>query len=58
MEIPSENPYLTLYKKTKKDFFKRILENDDLGEELEVLRDENNVVIGFKSHQNIFHKIK
>jgi len=57
LDIPSDAPKLTLYKKTKKDFFKRILKNNELGEELEVLRDENNLVTGFKLHQNINYKI-
>ena len=40
--------------KPKKDVFRRILKNDDLGEYLYIIRDEKNSVTGFKRHQNIY----
>ena len=39
-------------------FLKRILKNDELGEKLEVLRDEKGNVIGIRTHQNIYLKNK
>jgi len=56
--IPSDSPELNLYKKIEKDVFKRILKNDELGEKLEVLRDEKDNVIGIRTHQNIYLKNK
>ena len=56
--MPSNSPDLTLYKEIEIDIFKRILKNGELGEKLEILRDENEGVIGFKSHQNIYSKSK
>jgi len=41
----------------EKDVFKRILKNGELGEKLKILRDEKKLVIGFKSHQNIYYKL-
>lgn len=58
LDTPSNFPNLTLYKKIEKDVFKRILKNDELGEKLEILRDNKNLVIGYKSHQNIYSKSK
>ncbi len=42
----------------KKDVFKRILKNGELGEKLEILRDKKKLIIGFKSHQNIYSKLE
>jgi len=56
ISLPSDEPYLSLYKHVDGDVFKKILSNDDLGQELEILRDENNNVIGYKTHQNIYKK--
>ena len=58
LKVPSNSPDLTLYKKIEIDIFKRILKNGELGEKLEILRDEKEGVIGFKSHQNIYSKSK
>jgi CubicO group peptidase (beta-lactamase class C family) len=58
LDIPSNSPELTLYKMIKKDVFKRILKNGELGEKLEILRDEKKLIIGFKSHQNIYSKLE
>lgn len=58
LRMPSNSPDLTLYKEIEIDIFKRILKNGELGEKLEILRDENEGVIGFKSHQNIYSKSK
>ena len=56
ISLPSDEPYLSLYKHVGGDIFKKILSNNDLGQELEILRDENNNVIGYKTHQNIYKK--
>ncbi len=56
ISLPSDEPYLSLYKHVDGDVFKKILSNNDLGQELEILRDENNNVIGYKTHQNIYKK--
>ena len=56
VSLPSDDPYLSLYKHVGGDIFKKILSNNDLGQELEILRDENNNVIGYKTHQNIYKK--
>lgn len=58
LSIPTNSPDLTIYKKTGKDIFKRVLKNMELGETLEILRNEKDSVIGFKSHQNIYYKSK
>ena len=58
LDLPSNSPDLTIYKKIEKDIFKRVLKNGELGEELKILRDKNKLVIGFKSHQNIYYKSK
>ena len=49
---------MTLYKKVEIDVFKRILKIGELGEKLEILRNQEEGVIGFKSHQNIYSKSK
>lgn len=58
LSIPTNSPDLTIYKKTGKDIFKRVLKNMELGETLEILKNEKDSVIGFKSHQNIYYKSK
>ena len=58
LRMPSDSPELTLYKKVEIDVFKRILKNGELGEKLEILRNQEEGVIGFKSHQNIYSKSK
>lgn len=54
--MPTLNPELELYKMVAEDTFRRILKNDELGEELKILRDENNNIVAFKTHQNIYKK--
>ena len=56
VSLPSDNPYLRLYKNVDNDIFKRILPNNKLGEELEILRDNDNTIIGYKTHQNIYKR--
>ena len=56
LRMPATSPELTLYNRVGKDKFKRLLKNMELGETLEILRNEDNSVIGFKSHQNIYYK--
>ena len=56
--MPSDSPDLTLYKEISKDVFKRVLKNGELGEKLEILRENEGIVVGFKSHQNIYYKSK
>ena len=56
ISLPSDEPYLSLYKHVGGDVFKKILSNNDLGQELEILRDTDNNVIGYKTHQNIYKK--
>ena len=54
--MPTLNPELELYEMVAEDTFRRILKNDELGEELKILRDENNNIVAFKTHQNIYKK--
>ena len=58
LRMPSDSPDLTLYKEISKDVFKRVLKNGELGEKLEILRENEGIVVGFKSHQNIYYKSK
>ena len=58
LDMPTSSPKLSLYKMIEKDTFKRILKNDELGEKLEILRDDQNNITGYKSHQNIYSKSK
>ena len=37
-------------------YFKKILNNNDLGQELKIIRDDNNKVVAYKTHQNIYKK--
>ena len=54
LSLPSNSASITRFKPVKKDVFRRILKNDDLGEYLYIIRDEKNSVTGFKRHQNIY----
>ena len=56
VSLPSDEPYLRLYRNVDNNLFKRVLANDKLGEELEILRDNDNTVIGYKTHQNIYKR--
>ena len=56
VSLPANEPYISLYKHIEGDVFKKILSNDDLGQELEILRDDENNVIAYKTHQNIYKK--
>ena len=57
VSLPSDEPYLfRLYRNVDNDLFKRVVDNDKLGEELEILRDNDNTVIGYKTHQNIYKR--
>ena len=56
VSLPANEPYLSLYKHIEGDVFKKILSNDDLGQELEILRDDDNNVIAYRTHQNIYKK--
>ena len=56
VSLPANEPYLSLYKHIEGDVFKKILSNDDLGQELEILRDDENNVIAYRTHQNIYKK--
>ena len=54
--MPTLNPELELYERVEEDTFRRILKNDELGQELKILRDKNNNIVAFKTHQNIYKK--
>ena len=56
VSLPSDDPYISLYKHIEGDVFKKILNNNDLGQELKIIRDDNNKVVAYKTHQNIFKK--
>ena len=56
VSLPSDDPYISLYKHIEGDVFKKILNNNDLGQELKIIRDDNNKVIAYKTHQNIYKK--
>ena len=59
VSLPSDEPYLfRLYRNVDNDLFKRVVDNDKLGEELEILRDNDNTVIGYKTHQNIYKRTR
>ncbi len=55
ISLPTNSANITRFKPIEKDVFRRILKNNDLGEYLYILRDENNNVTGFKRHQNIYN---
>ena len=56
VSLPSDDPYISLYKHIEGDVFKKILNNNDLGQELKIIRDDNNKVVAYKTHQNIYNK--
>ena len=56
LSLPSDDPYISLYKHIKGDIFKKILNNNELGQELKIIRDDNNKVVAYKTHQNIYKK--
>ena len=57
VSLPSDEPYLfRLYRNVDNDLFKRVLANNKLGEELEILRNNDNTVIGYKTHPNIYKR--
>ena len=56
VSLPSDDPYISLYKHIEGDVFKKILNNNDLGQELKIIRDDNNKVVAYKTHQNIYKK--
>ena len=56
VSLPSDDPYISLYKLIEGDVFKKILNNNDLGQELKIIRDDNNKVVAYKTHQNIYKK--
>ena len=56
VSLPSDDPYISLYKYIEGDIFKKILNNNELGQELKIIRDLDNNVIAYKTHQNIYKK--
>ena len=56
LSLPSDDPYISLYKHIEGDIFKKILNNNELGQELKIIRDDNNKVLAYKTHQNIYKK--
>ena len=56
VSLPSDDPYISLYKHIEGDIFKKILNNNELGQELKIIRDDNNKVVAYKTHQNIYKK--
>ena len=56
VSLPSDDPYISLYKHIEGDVFKKILNNNELGQELKIIRDDNNKVVAYKTHQNIYKK--
>lgn len=55
ISLPTNSANITRFKPIEKDVFRRIMKNNDLGEYLYILRDEENSIIGFKRHQNIYN---
>ena len=56
VSLPSDDPYISLYKHIEGDIFKKILNNNELGQELKIIRDLDNNVIAYKTHQNVYKK--
>ena len=56
VSLPSDDPHISLYKHIEGDIFKKILNNNELGQELKIIRDLDNNVIAYKTHQNIYKK--
>ena len=48
ISLPSDEPYLRLYRNVDNDLFKRVLMNNELGEELEILRASDNTIMDTK----------
>ena len=59
LDLPSETPgkSMTFYKHITDDTFRRIRDNDELGETLIFERDNNGKIIHFKQHRNYSKKI-
>lgn len=59
LDLPSEKPgsSMTFYKHIEGDTFRRIRDNDELGETLVFERDRNGDIIQYKSHGNYSKKI-
>ena len=59
LDLPSEKPgnSMTFYKHIKGDTFRRIRDNDELGETLVFERDRNGDIIQYKRHGNYVKKI-
>tara|TARA_B100000575_G_C23109000_1_gene640418 strand:- start:317 stop:1795 length:1479 start_codon:yes stop_codon:yes gene_type:complete len=55
ISLPTNSANIIRFKPIEKDVFRRIMKNSDLGEYLYILRDEENSIIGFKRHQNIYN---
>ena len=60
VSLPSDNPAqgLTLFKQIEKDIFRRIRDDETLGEEVIFERDKSGKVIRFIRHSNYYPKIK
>ena len=60
VSLPSDNPAqgLTLFKQIEKDIFRRIRDDETLGEEIIFERDKTGKVIRFIRHSNYYPKIK
>lgn len=60
LSLPSESPAnsMTFFKHIKGDTFRRIRDNDKLGETLVFDRDQNGRIIRFQRHGNFSKKIK
>ncbi len=59
LSLPSDKPAsrMTMYKHIEGDIFKRIKDNDELGAEVEFIRDNSGNVYKSKSHQNYATKM-
>ena len=57
--LPTDDPKesMIFFKPISKDAFQRIREDNEPGETLQFVRDENNLVIKFKRHDNYSTKI-
>ena len=58
--LPSNNPKdgLTFYKHMEGDTFRRIRDNDELGEEVIFMRDKKGNITHYKTHDNFYKKIR
>jgi CubicO group peptidase (beta-lactamase class C family) len=59
LKLPSENPgdSMTFYKHIEGDTFRRIRENEELGETLIFERDKNGSIVQYKTHGNYSKKL-